>query len=486
MRPRILQIVVWSYCMREFVNHIHFVGIGGIGMSGIAEVLLDLGFIISGSDINDSSRLGHLHKAGATIYIGHDRDNVTGADVVVVSSAVDSHNDEVHAAEENKIPIVPRAEMLGELMRFKKGIAIAGTHGKTTTTSLVSSMLVTAEMDPTFIVGGVINSMKTNARLGSGEYLVAEADESDASFFNLQPQMAVITNIDVDHMETYQGNFENIKKAYIDFIHNLPFYGLAILCFDDPVVEEVAYQIRKPIVSYGFSEDVDFRAINLRQEGRDSYFEVEYEDKNLGEFKVSMPGRHNVLNALVAISIGHKLSLPNLVIRKALSEFEGIGRRFQLLGPVSIDNGNIELVDDYAHHPREVEMTLLAGRNCWPDRRIITVFQPHRYSRTRDLFDDFAQLLSGVENLILTAVYPAGEKAIIGADGRALCKAVRKRGNNPIYVEDLACLNTLLSGLLQDKDVLMTLGAGDIGHFAESLSLTGLCSIDGGRRRYDV
>ncbi len=439
-------------------------------MSGIAEVLLDLGFDVSGSDKNESPRLAHLRKSGATIYLGHHRNQVVGADAVVISSAVDSSNEEVKGAEENKIPIVPRAEMLGELMRFKRGIAIAGTHGKTTTTSLIAAVLVAAKMDPTFIVGGVVNSVSTNARLGAGQYLVAEADESDASFLHLQPQMSVVTNVDEDHMETYSGDFEILKKAYVDFLHNLPFYGLAILCFDDPVVKELAGQISRPVVSYGFTEGVDFRATNVTQKESVSSFDVECEGYQRTHFSLAMPGKHNVLNALAAVSIGYKLGLPVSAIQKALSGFEGIGRRFERLGRISLPIGHIDLVDDYAHHPKELAATLEAAYACWPNRRIMVAFQPHRYSRTRDLFDDFAQLLSTVENLIVTEVYPAGEKPITGADGRSLCKAIRKRGKDPVFVENLVALDDLLSGILSDGDVLLTLGAGDIGRFAQSLA----------------
>lgn len=457
--------------MREFVQHIHFVGIGGIGMSGIAEVLLDLNFAVSGSDIVDSQSLQRLRKAGATIHVGHAHKNVEGADAVVVSSAVSPENPEVLAAQESMIPVVPRAEMLGELMRFRKGIAIAGTHGKTTTTSLVAAVLASAELDPTFIVGGVVNSVRTNARLGEGEYMVAEADESDASFLHLQPQMAVVTNIDQDHMETYEGDFERLKQTYIDFLQNLPFYGLAILCFDDPDVREISTRVRRPVVSYGTVSGVDYEATSIRQEGPESIFEVRRYGEEIGEFRLAMPGKHNVLNALAAIAIGYKLGVPADAIRKALSGFGGIARRFNLLGMVRVGDHHVELVDDYAHHPTELEATLEAGKACWPDRRQVVVFQPHRYSRTRDLFDDFAQLLSGVENLIVTEVYAAGEQPISGSDGKSLCRAIRKRGNDPIFVESLDVLATQLPKYLVDGDVLFTLGAGDIGRFARDLSV---------------
>lgn len=455
--------------MRDFVQNIHFVGIGGIGMSGIAEVLIDLGFKVSGSDLTDSTILNKLRNAGANIYIGHDAKNIGKANAVVISSAVDEKNQEIIAARENKIPLVPRAEMLGELMRFKKGIAIAGTHGKTTTTSLVSAVLAKAGMDPTFIVGGVVNSVHSNARLGQGEYLVAEADESDASFLHLQPQMAVVTNIDQDHMETYQGDFNKLKQAYLDFLHNLPFYGWAVLCFDDLHIREIAAELRKPVISYGLSEDVEYRAINIKQIGRNSVFEVIRSGESIGEFQLTLPGKHNVLNALAAISIGYKLEISTDLIKQALSEFEGIGRRFQSLGKTQIGKISVEVIDDYAHHPTEIAATLQAARDCWPDSRIVVIFQPHRYTRTRNLFDDFVQLLSGVEHLIITEVYPAGEQVIAGSDGRSLCRGIRKRGNDPIFVETLKDLNRVLPNLIQSGDIVLTLGAGDIGRFAQSL-----------------
>ncbi len=455
--------------MREFVKHIHFVGIGGIGMSGIAEVLLDLDFTVSGSDINESPRLKRLRNAGAIVYVGHDASNIENADAVVYSSAVDETNPEVNAALQGKIPLVPRAEMLGELMRFRKGIAVAGTHGKTTTTSLVAAVLGSAGVDPTFIVGGVVNSVDSNARLGKGEFLVAEADESDASFLHLQPQMAVVTNIDQDHMETYDGDFGRLKQTYLDFLHNLPFYGLAILCFDDPDVREIAGNLRKPFITYGLSGDSEYQAVNVGQEGKESFFEVIRFGESIGQFRLAMPGKHNVLNALAAIAIGYKLELPAQAIREALAGFEGIGRRFESLGKICFDDNVIELVDDYAHHPTELAATLQASRECWKERRIVVVFQPHRYSRTRDLFDDFAQLLSGVDNLIVTEVYPAGETPISGSDGRSLCRAIRKRGKDPVFVENLEDLRELLPNFTRNDDVLLTLGAGDIGRFAHAL-----------------
>lgn len=460
--------------MREHVKRIHFVGIGGIGMSGIAEVLLELGFEVSGSDAARGAIVARLKKAGARIMEGHCAENIAGAEAVVASSAVAADNVELAAAREKNIPVVPRAEMLGELIRFRKGIAIAGTHGKTTTTSLVSAVLVSAGLDPTFIVGGVVNSVHSNARLGHGEYMVVEADESDASFLHLQPQMAVMTNIDADHMETYAGNFENLKKACLGFLHNLPFYGLAVLCFEDPAVRGIAKELRKPMVSYGFAEGVDFRAVNVRQAGPESFFEVERYHQGAGEYRLALPGRHNVLNALAAIAIAARLGISDDAVARALSGFEGIGRRFQVLGEVALGQGGVVLVDDYAHHPTEVAATLEAARQCWPERRLVVVFQPHRYTRTRDLFDDFVRVLSGIDNLIVTQVYAAGEAPIAGAGGRSLCRAVRKLGGHPVFIEHLSELSDALANILRPDDVLLTLGAGDIGRFARALSETGL------------
>ena len=460
--------------MREHLKRIHFVGIGGIGMSGIAEVLLELGFEVSGSDAVAGAIVARLGKAGARIMEGHCAENIAGAEAVVVSSAVDADNIELAAAREKNIPVVPRAEMLGELMRFRKGIAIAGTHGKTTTTSLVSAVLASADLDPTFIVGGVVNSVHSNARLGHGEYMVVEADESDASFLHLQPQMAVMTNIDADHMETYAGNFEKLKKACLGFLHNLPFYGLAVLCFEDPAVRDIARELRKPMVSYGFAEGVDFRAVNVRQVGAESFFEVERYRQKAGEYQLALPGRHNVLNALAAIAIASRLGISDDAVARALSGFEGIGRRFEVLGEVDLEQGRVVLVDDYAHHPTELAATLEAARHCWPARRLVVVFQPHRYTRTRNLFDDFVRVLSGIENLIVTQVYGAGEAPIGGAGGRSLCRALRKLGGQPVFIEHLSELGDALTSILRPDDVLLTLGAGDIGRFARALFQTGL------------
>ena len=461
--------------MREFVKRIHFVGIGGIGMSGIAEVLLELDFAVSGSDIVGGATLERLGEAGARVVCGHRAENIADAEAVVASSAVADDNVELQAARERNIPVVPRAEMLGELMRFRKGIAVAGTHGKTTATSLVAAVLARAGLDPTFIVGGVVNSAHTNARLGRGEHMVVEADESDASFLHLHPQIAVLTNIDADHMATYGGDFTQLKAACLAFLNNLPFYGLAALCFDDPAVREIAAQLHKPVASYGFAEGVDFRAIDVRQEGRDSFFRVERHGQPAGgEYRLALPGRHNVQNALAAIAVASRLGVGDDAVAQALSGFEGIGRRFDALGEVALARGGVELVDDYAHHPTELAATLQAARDCWPRRRLVVVFQPHRYTRTRDLFDDFVRVLAGIDNLVITQVYPAGEPPIPGAGARALCRAIRKWGAEPVFIEDLPALAELLPNILRDDDVLLTLGAGDIGRFAQSLPERGL------------
>lgn len=457
--------------MRNYVKHIHFVGIGGAGMSGIAQVLLNQGYVVSGSDLNTSPVTDALAEQGARIYTGHAVDYIDGADVVVTSSAVKEDNPEVQAAREAKVPVIPRAEMLGELMRFSQGIAVAGTHGKTTTTSLVASVLASGELDPTFIIGGRLNSAGANARLGKGEFLVAEADESDASFLHLQPLMAVVTNIDADHLETYRGDFSVLKQTFVDFLHNVPFYGLAILCVDDPVTREIMQQVTRPVVTYGFSEDADIRASNFVQDGLTSSFHVS--DREGGEefdVTLNMPGRHNVLNALAAIAIAGKLGVSNEAIIAGLGRFEGIGRRFQINGHVDMAGGAVDFVDDYAHHPKELAATLAAVRDAWPERRKVIIFQPHRYSRTRDLMDDFCQVLADQEMLIVMEVYPAGEQAIPGADGRSLCRGIRARGKAlPVFVEDRQQLLEVLGNTVRADDIVLTMGAGDIGRIAVEL-----------------
>ncbi len=465
--------------MREHVKHIHFVGIGGSGMSGIAEVLLNQDYQVSGSDLSDGPVVQRLINAGATVHIGHAAENINDCDVVVVSTAVSNKNPEVAAARELAIPIVPRAEMLGELMRFSdEGIAVAGTHGKTTTTSLIAQVLACGELDPTFIVGGLVNSTNSNSRLGKGKYLVAEADESDASFLHLQPRIAVVTNIDADHMETYQGDFNTLKKTFIDFLHNLPFYGLAVLCIDDPIVQEIRPEIQKPVLTYGESEQADYRVTNISQNGLSTSFTAMLPNGDKERFTLAMPGKHNVLNAMAAIVVAHQLRVSMSDVAKALSEFEGIGRRFQQRGEVKSEVGLFTLIDDYAHHPRELQATLAAAEDAWPERQLVVVFQPHRYSRTRDLLDDFSVVLEAQQPLIITEVYPAGEQPISGADGRALCRSIRARGlTDPLFVEELSQLPELLNRVVSDGDVVLMLGAGDITHLAAQLESAGTTEL---------
>ena len=457
--------------MRNRVKHIHFVGIGGVGMCGIAEVLHNMAFEVTGSDMQSNANTQRLQSMGVKLVVGHDASLVKGADVVVISSAVRADNPEVLAANELKIPVVPRAEMLAELMRLQQGIAIAGTHGKTTTTSLVASVLAEGDLDPTFVIGGRLNSAGSNARLGKGEYLVAEADESDASFLHLQPIIAVVTNIDADHMETYGGDFERLKQAFIDFLHNLPFYGLAILCIDDPTVREILPQVHRPVRTYGFSEDADVRATDMEQKGLTTTFHVKLPGSGKPfEVVLNHPGRHNVLNALAAIAVANELGVDRESILAGLKQFAGIGRRFQITGRIERDSGDILFVDDYAHHPKEIDATLSALRNGWPERRAVVVFQPHRYTRTRDLMDDFVNVLADQDPLIVTEVYAAGESPINGADGRSLCKNIRARGKTtPVFVEDVHNLPSVLADLIKENDVVLTLGAGNIGYVASTL-----------------
>jgi UDP-N-acetylmuramate--alanine ligase len=457
--------------MRDRVKCVHFVGIGGVGMCGIAEVLHNLQFEVSGSDVRESANTRRLASLGVRIAIGHDPQLVKGVDVVVVSSAVDETNPEVRAARAARIPVIPRAEMLGELMRLQRGIAIAGTHGKTTTTSLVASCLAEGGLDPTFVIGGRLNSAGANARLGRGQYLVAEADESDASFLHLAPFMAVVTNIDADHMGTYGGDFNRLKQAFVDFLQQLPFYGLALLCLDDPAVREIIPRVHRPVLTYGTAPEADLRAVDIRQDELKMHFTVELRGrKNWLPVTLNQPGRHNVLNALAAIGIAHELGVQQAAIARALAGFAGIGRRFQINGRVARDAGDVILVDDYAHHPREIAATVEAARASWPRRRLVVVFQPHRYTRTRDLLDDFSTVLSGIDALLVTEVYAAGEAPISGADGRALCRAIRARGKtDPVFIEDIATLPQALAGVLRGNDVLLTMGAGSIGAIAASL-----------------
>lgn len=453
------------------IERIHFVGIGGTGMCGIAEVLSNLGYQVSGSDIKESTVTRRLAAMGVIITIGHQRQNVEQVDVVVVSSAVDRSNDEVDEAYLRRVPVIPRAEMLAELMRFRFGIAVAGTHGKTTTTSLIASMLAEGGLDPTFVIGGRLNSAGSNAKLGLGHYLVAEADESDASFLYLQPMMAVVTNIDQDHMATYQGSYQFLKDTFIEFLHHLPFYGMAVMCLDDEGVREILPQISKPVTTYGIHEDADVRAVDVRQEGMHTSFTVMRRgDTPPLPVTLNMPGWHNMLNALAAVSVATRLGVADEAITTSLGAFKGVGRRFQVHGDLDLKVGTVTLVDDYGHHPREIAATLEALRQAWPQRRAIVIFQPHRYTRTRDLFEDFVHVLSTVDVLLLTDVYSAGEARIPGADGRALSRAIRIRGQvDPVFVENWEELPQILSAMLKDGDVVLTVGAGNVGQIAAQL-----------------
>lgn len=454
--------------MKHKVKHIHFVGIGGSGMSGIAEVLLNLGYRVSGSDLAANAATERLAGLGAKVVLGHDPINIAAADAVVVSSAVTQDNPEIVAARAKRIPVVPRALMLAELMRLKQGIAVAGTHGKTTTTSLVASVLAEGGLDPTFVIGGRLTSAATNARLGTGEFIVVEADESDASFLHLQPVAAVVTNIDADHMDTYQHDFARLKQAFTGFLKNLPFYGSAILCTDDANVREIMPSVSKPIVTYGFREDAMVRAVEVVP-GERMRFRAVREGAAPLEITLNLPGKHNVQNALAAIAVATELGVADAAIRKALAEFRGVGRRFQRYGEIPLaPNGNagasFTLIDDYGHHPVEMHATLDAARGAFPGRRIVLAFQPHRYTRTRDLFDDFVKTLSGMDALLLAEVYPAGEAPIVAADGRSLARAIRAAGRTePVFVENIADMPEAIRKAVRSGDVVITMGAGSIG-----------------------
>ncbi len=468
---------------------IHLVGIGGSGMGGIAEVLLNLGYQVRGSDLKPNAVTERLQRLGAQIAFGHDAANVGPANVVVVSSAVRADNPEVRAAIERRIPVVPRAEMLGELMRFRYAIAVAGTHGKTTTTSLIASILAEGGEDPTFVIGGRLKSADTNARLGAGRYLVAEADESDASFMHLQPLIAVVTNIDNDHLATYAGEFDRLKQSFVDFLHNLPFYGMAVLCADDAQVRAVLPRVARPILTYGIEQAADVRATNIIQQGLQNRFEVQRRNAGPLAVTLNLPGRHNVLNSLAAIAIATDLGVADAAIQKALAEFQGIDRRLQPMGELELGGPAgqpITLVDDYGHHPTEVAASLQAIRQAWPGRRLVLAFQPHRYTRTRDLLDDFAQVLSSADAVLVTEVYAAGETPVAGADGRAICRAIRSRGRvEPVFVEHIEKLPEALAGVVQAGDVVVTMGAGSIGAAAHALPgklQAALASRSGGRR----
>ncbi len=466
----------WMFEMGH-IKHVHFVGIGGVGMAGIAEVLLRQGYTVSGSDLSENSLTQWLRVMGAIIYRGHDAEYIRNADVIVRSSAVDEHNPELKAAREQHIPIVPRAEMLGELMRFRYGIAISGTHGKTTTTSLVTSILAEAALDPTFVIGGRLNSVGSNARLGRGHYLVAEADESDASFLYLKPMISIVTNIDQDHMGTYENDFERLKLTFIEFLHRLPFYGLAVLCVDDPVVQEILPKLSRPIVTYGMTKEADFRTLSYAQNGMRTKFVVERpKGQSPLSITLNLPGRHNVLNALAAIAVASELKIQDRAIMDALENFAGIGRRFQIYGDFALaSGGQVTLVDDYGHHPREIAATLQAARESWPERRLVMVYQPHRYTRTRDLFGDFCNVLSKPDKLMLLEVYSAGEEFIHGADSPSLMSELKKRGEvEAILVESHDHLPSLFAQELKDGDVLLMQGAGNIGGLAAKLAASNL------------
>ncbi|MCO5114994.1 MAG: UDP-N-acetylmuramate--L-alanine ligase [Burkholderiaceae bacterium] len=454
--------------MKHAIRHIHFVGIGGSGMSGIAEVLHNLGYVVSGSDLADGAMLRRLAGLGIQNFVGHAAEHVAGADAVVTSTAVKADNPEVLAARARRIPVVPRAIMLAELMRLKQGIAIAGTHGKTTTTSLVASVLAEAGLDPTFVIGGRLNSAGTNARLGAGDYIVVEADESDASFLNLSPVLAVVTNIDADHMETYGHDFGRLEKAFVDFLGRLPFYGTAILCLESPAVRAIVEQVTSPITTYGFGEDAQVRAVDVRAMAGQMHFTVQRRNGvRLPDLPVvlNLAGEHNVLNALSAIAVAVELNIPDAAVQKALAEFKGVGRRFQRYGELpAVGGGRFTLIDDYGHHPAEMAATLAAARGAFPGRRLVLAFQPHRYTRTRDCFDDFVKVIGRADAVLLTEVYAAGEEPIVAADGRALARALRVAGQvEPVFVEDVAELPAQLIAQARDGDVVMCMGAGSIG-----------------------
>jgi len=470
--------------MKHAIKHIHFVGVGGSGMSGIAEVLSNLGYTISGSDLADNATTRRLASLGIKTYVGHAAEHVQGADAVVTSTAVKQDNPEVIRARAMHIPIVPRALMLAELMRLKQGIAIAGTHGKTTTTSLVASVLAAAGLDPTFVIGGRLNSAGANARLGQGDYIVVEADESDASFLNLLPVMAVVTNIDADHMETYGHDFGRLKKAFVDFLHRMPFYGTAILCTDDPAVKEIVNDVTCPVTSYGFDEGAEVRAINVRAVGAQMHFTVQRRNGVVlpdMDVVLNLPGMHNVLNALSAIAVAVELNIDDAAVLKALAEFNGVGRRFQRYGDLPLpQGGTVTVIDDYGHHPVEMAATLAAARGAFPGRRLVLAFQPHRFTRTRDCFEDFVKVISGAaDSVLLSEVYAAGEAPIVAADGRALTRALRISGKvEPIFVDDILAMPQAAIDNARDGDVLMCMGAGSIGavpgKIAEMLSGKGV------------
>jgi len=453
------------------MRRVHFVGIGGVGMSGVAEVLLNLGFPVSGSDCVDGAALRRLRALGAQVFVGHDAAHVASADVIVTSSAIGEDNPELVAARQARIPVVPRAEMLGELMRFRQGIAVAGTHGKTTTTSLLASILAEGGLDPTFVIGGQLNSAGSNARLGEGDWLVAEADESDGSFLQLQPLLAVVTNIDADHLVNFDNRFDHLQQAFLDFLHRLPFYGIAVVCSDSPAVANIMPKIARTVISYGFDEPADVQGRAFRQDGLTAHFEAHLPEVDAWlPISLPLPGLHNARNALGAMAMAWELGVPAAAIQNALSGFGGVSRRFVCYPEQRFTGGRISVVDDYGHHPTELAATIEAARAVYPGRRLVMAFQPHRYTRTRDLFEDFTQVLSTVDALVLTEVYPGGEPSIPGADGRALCRSVRSRGKlEPIFCGDLHQLGEVLCDVVKDDDVVLFSGAGDIGAMASEL-----------------
>ncbi len=460
--------------MKHAIRHIHFVGIGGAGMSGIAEVLLNQGFTISGSDLGLNAAAKRLSDLGASVHIGHDAAHIAGADCLVTSTAVSATNPEVVAAHAKLLPVVPRAVMLAELMRRQKGVAIAGTHGKTTTTSLVTSVLAAADLDPTFVIGGRLNSAGANARLGSGEYIVVEADESDASFLNLLPMLSVVTNIDADHMDTYGHDFNKLKNAFVEFLHRMPFYGAAVLCVDDAAIRSLLPHIARPITSYGFADDAQVRAIDVRAVGTQMHFTAQRRNGvTLPDLPVvlNLPGRHNVQNALAAIAVAVELGVPDEAVQKALAEFNGVGRRFQRYGEVAVPQahggGVFTVVDDYDHHPVEMAATLSAARGAFPGRRLVLAFQPHRYTRTRDCFEDFVKVIGQADSVLLSEVYAAGEPPIVAADGRSLARALRVAGKvEPVFVDDIALMPQAVLDNARDGDVVLCMGAGSVGAVA--------------------
>ncbi len=464
--------------MKHKVKHIHFVGIGGAGMSGIAEVFVNLGYQVSGSDLMDNQVTQRLARLGIKVYVGHTSQQIAGADVVVISTAVKPDNPEVIAAKNKNIPVVPRALMLAELLRLRSGIAIAGTHGKTTTTSLIASILAAADMDPTFVIGGKLEAAGCHAKLGSGEFIVVEADESDASFLYLQPVLTVVTNIDADHMETYGHDFNRLKQTFVEFVQHLPFYGMAVVCVDDANVREVMPAITKPITTYGLSEDAQVRAINIQHDNHQMRFTavvgVNGSARNL-EITLNLPGLHNIQNALAAIAVANEIGVPDLAIVKALSEFKGVERRFQLYGEIKLSaQKSITLVDDYGHHPAEMEATIKAARGAFPGRRLVVAFQPHRYTRTRDVFEDFTRVLSQVDVLLLTEVYPAGEDPIVAADSKSLARSIRVQGKvEPIYIEEVDDLPAAILDVVQDGDVVLVMGSGSVAKVAPHIAQMG-------------